>query len=249
MTDTINTTTASDDAARSDSHDRAHHSRRDGSFARDSSERERRDTLSEKHREMLLIESSISLEVVSARPYRTIDITTVQKLGFPTIPEQAGTEFLQIALYSVAGGPSTRCEIRPDVPRTLKDTNGRPRTVKYEGEPRKPPILGVHPNTLSLLPDVRVPLFLTEGTRKADAGVSRGLCVISLAGVWAWLHNKIALPDWRLIPLKGRTVYIAFDSDVTVKKSVARALRELGGFLELRGATVKVIDWAAGFNG
>jgi hypothetical protein len=85
--------------------------------------------------------------------------------------------------------------------------------------------------------------------RKGDSGVSRGLCVINLSGVWAWLHNKIALPDWRLVPLKNRQVYVCFDSDAMTKRSVGLAVRELGGFLELRGATVKVIDWEAGFNG
>jgi hypothetical protein len=222
---------------------------RENGFTRDISARERRDTLSEKHREMLLVESSILPEVVTDRPYSTISAEEVRRLGFPTTPEQAGTEFLKIPLYSAAGGPSTGCQIRPDVPRTLKDSNGKPRIVKYEGEPRKPPIIDVPPRAFLLLQDLKTPLFIVEGSRKADAGASRGLCVISLAGVWAWLHSKVALPDWRLIPLKDRTVYIAFDDDVVTKKPVARALRDLGGFLELRGATVKVVDWAGGFNG
>jgi hypothetical protein len=249
VTSNINTTTSRDDTARSDAHSRADHSQREAGFARESSAREHRDTLSGKHRNMLLVESSISPEVVSDRPYRTIGDDEARKLGFPTIPEQVGTDFLLIPLYSATGEPAARWQVRPDVPRTLKDGNGRPRVVKYEGQPRKPPIIDVPPRARTLLQDLKTPLFIVEGSKKADAGVSRGLCVISLAGVWAWLYEKVALPDWRLIPLKGRTVVIAFDDDVVAKKSVARALRDLGAFLELHGAAVKVIDWAGGFDG
>ena len=36
------------------------------------------------------------------------------------------------------------------------------------------------------LADPAVPLWITEGQKKADALASRGLCAIALLGVWNW---------------------------------------------------------------
>ena len=86
------------------------------------------------------------------------------------------------------------------------------------------------------LRDPQIPLWITEGARKADAGVSAGLCCIALLGVWNWRGRNdadglTALPDWELIALYGRDVYLVFDSDVTIKPAVAAALRRLKAFL------------------
>jgi hypothetical protein len=208
-----------------------------------------RDALSDLHWQMLNEESGILPDVIFERPYETIDAERQRALGFPITPEQASTESLLIRLHGLSEEVPTQYQVRPNVPRTLKDSNGKPRVVKYEGQPRKQPILDAHPRSRELLKDIKTPLWVGEGVRKGDSSVSRGLCVINLSGVWAWLHNKVALPDWRLVPLKNRQVYICFDSDALIKRGVGLAVRELGGFLELRGATVKVIDWEVGFNG
>jgi hypothetical protein len=53
----------------------------------------------------------------------------------------------------------------------------------------------------------------------------------------------VALPDWHDIALNGRRVVLAFDSDVTRKPAVAKALTELAGYLESpsRGAKVEYL--------
>ena len=94
--------------------------------------------------------------------------------------------------------------------------------------------------------DPNVPLFITEGAKKADAIVSRGACCIALSGVWNWrgknrFGGKAALADWELIALNDRQVYIVFDSDVMVKGPVRQALNRLVRFLESRGARVRCI--------
>ena len=69
-----------------------------------------------------------------------------------------------------------------------------------------------------------------RGSIKADAAVSVGLAAIGLGGVDGGWRNGAPLPEWELIPLKGRQVLIAFDSDVTRKASVrggARPARRL----------------------
>jgi Domain of unknown function (DUF3854) len=46
--------------------------------------------------------------------------------------------------------------------------------------------LDVHPFCRESLKDPGVPLFVTEGIKKSDALVSRGLCAVALIGVWNW---------------------------------------------------------------
>jgi hypothetical protein len=53
--------------------------------------------------------------------------------------------------------------------------------------------------------------------------------------------GTLALPDWDDIALKGRDIFIAFDSDVAVKASVREAMKRFRGFLEHRGAQPSVV--------
>ena len=87
----------------------------------------------------------------------------------------------------------------------------------------------------------RVPLVVTEGLVKADAGVSRlGVCVVGIAGVWCWRGSnedggKTVLADWEHIVLNDREIIVVFDSDVMMKRSVHDALVRLGALLQRRG--------------
>jgi hypothetical protein len=97
-------------------------------------------------------------------------------------------------------------------------------------------VIDVPPGARDWLGNPSVPLWITEGARKADAGVSAGMCCLALLGVWNWRGKNddgglTALPDWELIHLKDRDVYLVFDSDVTLKPAVAAALRRLKAFL------------------
>lgn len=97
----------------------------------------------------------------------------------------------------------------------------------------------------AMIADDSVPVVITEGARKADSAVSRGLCAISLAGVSAW-HRA---PGWNDFPIRGRTFYLTFDSDATTKRQVWVQLSHLKAWLESRGAIVKIIDLPAGPHG
>ncbi len=77
----------------------------------------------------------------------------------------------------------------------------------------------VHPRIRKSLGAPRVPLFNTEGIRKADSAISQELYCIALLGVWNFRGSnqyggKTILPDWEYIALNDRKVYIVFDSDV-----------------------------------
>ncbi|MGH3476720.1 MAG: DUF3854 domain-containing protein, partial [Nocardioidaceae bacterium] len=95
-----------------------------------------------------------------------------------------------------------------------------------------------------MLDDPTVPLWITEGVKKADAGAVSGLCIVALSGVNSWRTKsakggKVAVADFHDIALNDRRVVFVFDSDVTVKPPVRRALDELAGYLASKGASVE----------
>jgi hypothetical protein len=97
-----------------------------------------------------------------------------------------------------------------------------------------------------MLGDPSVPLWVTEGSKKADALASQGACVISLTGVWGFKgRNEFGgitmLADWDFITLKGRRVNLAFDSDIVDKSEVQKALQRLAQHLENKQAKIFIV--------
>lgn len=193
------------------------------------------------HHQELLDASGVDVEVARERGYRSVDTKAgARRLGFSAA--QAGDGLL-IPLWGV-DGKVAGYQLRRDEPRVGK--TGKP--VKYETPFRQRALLDVHPRARAGLADPNVPLWVTEGSRKADAAVSRGLCCISVAGVWNWRGTnseggKALLADWESVALSGsngsaRTVYLAFDSDVMTKPEVHRALSRLSAVLTNRSANV-----------
>ncbi|MDQ3184028.1 MAG: DUF3854 domain-containing protein [Actinomycetota bacterium] len=191
-------------------------------------------TLTEQHEKMLLEESGISPEVVEARGYRTVDTKSeLKRLGFSE--RQCNKPGLLIPVYSPTGDIATY-QFRPDEPRIDKD--GKP--VKYETPWGSRMVLDVHPFAREMLGNPTMPLFITEGIKKGDSLVSRGLCAVALLGVWAWRGRNddgglTALAEWDYVALNdGRRVFIVFDSDVMLKPGVHKALRRVKALLESR---------------
>jgi hypothetical protein len=186
--------------------------------------------------EALIEGSAISPGVAAARGYRSATKRTeLLRLGFGD--RQSNVPALVIPVWSGVLGEAASYQSRPDVPRIGRDG----RATKYETPGRSSMLLDVHPFVREMLQDPGAPLFVTEGIRKADAGVSAGLCCIALLGVWNWrgtngLGGKTALADWECIALNGRRVYVVFDSDVMLNPQVHAALARLKAFLEVRGA-------------
>src|SRR5215208_5392152 len=192
-------------------------------------------TLLPAHRRMLLQESGISPAVVAQRGYYSAKTKTeLAKLGFSERQRRASA--LVIPMSSPAGELVTH-QIRPDSPRE----NGDGKPIKYETPSRSPIRLDVHPSQTQRVRDASVPLWITEGVKKADSLVSRGQCVVALQGVWCWAKDNVPLPEWEDVKLWGRPVRVVFDSDVTTNPKVQAALEGLVGFLRGRGAQVRVI--------
>jgi hypothetical protein len=140
-------------------------------------------------------------------------------------------------------------QLRPDAPRVVK---GRVR--KYEIPFGTRMAIDVPPGVRGSLDNPAVPLLITEGARKADAGLSAGFCAIDLFGVWMWRGRNgdggsTALADFERIAFNERIVYLAFDSDAMQKREVHAALERLVSFLRRRDADVRVVYLPSGEGG
>jgi hypothetical protein len=181
----------------------------------------------------LIDASAISPEVASARGYWSAQRKTeLRQLGFGE--RQCIGPALVLPVWSVTGDIGTY-QIRPDQPRIGHD--GKP--IKYETPGKSRMVLDVHPFIREKVRDPKIPLFVTEGIRKADAAISVGLCCLALLGVWNFrgtneFGGRTALADWEYIAHNGRQVYIVFDSDVMLKPQVHAALARLKSFLEMQ---------------
>jgi hypothetical protein len=191
--------------------------------------------LAPQHAEMLAA-SRITPEHARARGYVTVDTKVrLDEVGIT----KAGRHVPGLLVPSLRPDGSTwGYQYRPDSPR-LRD--GKP--VKYETPVGQRNGMDVPPGVGDRLGDPAVPLWVTEGAKKADAAALAGLCCVDLPGVWSWLGTnpkggKVALDDWRDIALNGRRVVLAFDSDVAAKESVRKALDALAGYLATKGAEV-----------
>lgn len=195
----------------------------------------------------LIVESAIAPEVAAARGYCSVtNRAELRRLGFGDA--QCRVPALLIPVRGVTGAIVTY-QIRPDKPRIEGS-----KALKYETPRGTRMALDIPPGIKAKLSDPKIPLFITEGARKADAAVSKGLCCIALLGVWAWRGTnewggKTALPDWESIALNQRQVYIVFDSDVMLKEAVHAALVRLKAFFEQRGARVAVVYLPPGEGG
>jgi len=184
---------------------------------------------------MLFEESGIGARVAVKRGYRTVTSKAeLERLGFGR--SQRNVPALLMPIYSPTG-EIVLYQSRPNEPRIGK--RGKP--IKYETPSGASMALDVHPFCEERLRDPTVPLFITEGIKKGDALVSRGLCAVALIGVWNWRGTnehggKTALSEWESVALNDRKVYIVFDSDVMEKREVYAALCRLKSFLESRGA-------------
>ena len=201
-----------------------------------------------RHAVSLLQSSGIALEVVIERGYYSaLGKKTLKKLGFSDA--QCRLPALVVPVWG-PDGSNGLFQARPDNPRV--DSRGRP--VKYETPSGAGLRLDCPPRCRPMLSDPTVPLWITEGVKKADAGASHGLCVVALLGVWNFKGKNAQggitfLADWDYIALNGRVVRIVFDSDVASKPEVQAALARLREHLERNKAKVSVVYLPGGPNG
>jgi len=98
-----------------------------------------------------------------------------------------------------------------------------------------------------------VPIWITEGEKKALKLLQHGEPCISLPGVWNFKAGGRSREDWRDkemwgclrdFRVDGRTIFLAFDSDLWTNPGVRFALYELAVKLYARGALVRIVVWS-----
>ncbi len=207
--------------------------------------------LGEQHYQLLKA-SAIIDEVISERGYKTVtNAKDLKAYGFSD--SQIRVPGLLLPLHSTDGEVPLYI-YRPDNPRVFEDKKHRnedgtfkQKVIKYEMPKGAKIRLDVPPRSRDRLGDPSVPLWVTEGQKKADALASVGLCAIALLGVWNFVGTndkggKIFLSDFLDIALNnGRPVRIVFDSDVTEKAEVRHALDVLTQRLQRKGAMVEAV--------
>jgi hypothetical protein len=122
----------------------------------------------------------------------------------------------------------------------------KPQELRYV----QPPKSGIHAyfpkvpggNWPAVLADPAVSLVITEGELKAYVSCLVGVATIGLGGVWMFATPDGALlPELAAIPWRGRTVYIAYDSDAVTNPHVLTAEARLIDELTKRGARCALV--------
>ena len=203
--------------------------------------------LLEKHLDHLLV-SAISPDVIRERGYRSIlGKHDLRELGF--IKAQQRCPGILIPLHAV-DSTAISPQYRPDSPRT----NAKGKPIKYENPTGSSVRLDVPPRCRQQLGNPAVPLWFTEGVKKVDALATAGACAVGLTGVWGFkgrnpLGGTTILADFDYIALKGRSIYLCFDSDSRSNPQVWNALERLREHLERKGASVYVVQIPEGTDG
>ncbi|NET71668.1 MAG: DUF3854 domain-containing protein, partial [Sphaerospermopsis sp. SIO1G2] len=138
-------------------------------------------------------------------------------------------------------------QFKPDTPRV----NEQGKTVKYENitDAATTPLFLRQKNEHrweEVRQDITIPLFLTEGGKKAASGISHGFDTIAIPGVSTCRKLGRLHQDLLLYCGLGRAFYICYDNDILYKKSVFQALIKMAIDLAYNGCKVFVIDLPPG---
>ena len=187
--------------------------------------------------------SAIDPEVARERGYSSVSRPTpgdqrsrdlLRRLGIPAWARDEDARFpgLLIPLYR-ATGEQIGVQYRPDNPPKDPKTG---KIRKYASQTGRASVVDVHPRWRNAIIDPTVPLWITEGVKKADCLTSLGQCAVALSGVWNWRSSHGTLGDWDDVILKGRWVIVCYDSDARGNPGVGRAMERLGKWLTSKGA-------------
>ncbi len=128
-----------------------------------------------------------------------------------------------------------RCKLFPPV------SDGEGHTIRYYQRPGTPPRLYVPAPARAALVDPTVPLWITEGEKKALKANQDRLACVAVGGLWNWQTAGRPIPDLDRIDWVGRETVIAPDSDVWTRPDLVQPVFALGKELEGRGAKVTVL--------
>lgn len=92
--------------------------------------------------------------------------------------------------------------------------------------------------------DANVPIFITEGEKKAAYATKRGYATIGVGGVWSFgrkSRRQRLLPALEAFKWSNRDVYICYDSDAITNHKIVMAENRLAREISDKGAQVRVV--------
>jgi len=98
--------------------------------------------------------------------------------------------------------------------------------------------------TPTILEDIKQPIIIVEGEKKAIKAEQEGFNCLAISGVWCWKSkytDDTLIPDLHKIKWEGRKVYLCFDNDIVVKSQVKQALFAFMEVITLFGAIVRPV--------
>ena len=134
------------------------------------------------------------------------------------------------------------CQVKPDTP--ILNQRGKIQKYLCANEYSPAPLFldtGIHNFWKSVIDEKSEPIILTEGAKKAGAGLSIGYTTISIPGVSTCRKNGRLHDSLDLFAGFGRTFYLCFDNDSINKKPVQDALLSMARELSATGSKVMVI--------
>jgi hypothetical protein len=183
-------------------------------------------TLSESHRIILFDDSGIDPQVEAERGTFTASRGKDVPQDHGWLPRKPGIVF---PIHTLDGGMFYR--LRPDNPGCLS------KYMQPKGHPNR---LDIHPRQHERIKQPGGMRYVTEGEKKVDAGVSRGVLMVGQLGVFNGQRDKGAalIDDWYELPLDGEEYSICYDSDIETNENVQIAADRLARLLETEGAKV-----------
>lgn len=129
----------------------------------------------------------------------------------------------------------------------LKDCKKRPKYLTGKNSENH---LYIPHKVRPILADRPIPLYITEGEKKALKAVQEGLYCIAISGLWNWkVRDKDDLiPDFDLLALNERIIYLVPDNDWLEpdrngeRKNLCQAVNRLAYKLIERGVKVSWIE-------
>lgn len=127
--------------------------------------------------------------------------------------------------------------------------------LKYVQPKGSPSRLYLPSPVQGILSSPSIPIYLTEGVKKALKATQEGIFCIAMSGLWNWsdgTEEKNLIPDFARITLEGRTVNIVPDNDWLSpdhhgeRRNLRHAVYELAYRLIDRGAKVFAIELPGG---
>lgn len=191
-------------------------------------------TLSSSHRRTIYEASKIASEVAAARGTHSARTGRQVPQAHGWLPQKPGIVF---PVHTLDGDVFPRLR--------LDDPGKYPKYMQPKGMRNRLDVNPLQHEQIKRPGGIR---YITEGEKKTDAGVSAGLLMVGLSGVWNGQKNGELIPDWRYLPLQGEKYSILYDSDITTNEQVQMAADRQARLLQAAGAEVYITFLPPGPN-